>query len=66
MPSRTIPDGQIEIFFARADRTIVLDVGDEDAAIADVILSALALDDPDATEDRLRSEAGVLGVVRRP
>ena len=65
MPNRTIPDRQIEIFFAQADRTVVLELGDEDPAIADVIVAALAFDDPDETEDRLRSDVGAHGTVRR-
>ena len=65
MPSRTIPHREIEIFFAHADRTVVLELGDEDPAIADMIVAALALEDPDETEDRLRSELGELGIVRR-
>jgi hypothetical protein len=65
MPSRNVPDGQIEIFFARADRSVVLEWGEEDIATADVIVAALALEDPDETEDRLRSDVGALGVVRR-
>lgn len=65
MPSRTIPRREIEIFFANADRTVVLELGDEDPAIADVIVAALALEDRDETEDRLRPEVGELGIVRR-
>ncbi len=65
MPSRTIPRREIEILFANADRTVVLELGDEDPAIADVIVAALALEDRDETEDRLRSEVGEPGIVRR-
>jgi hypothetical protein len=59
------PDRPIEIFFARADRTVVVEMGDEDPVIADVIVDALGTEDPDETEDRLREGVGALGVVRR-
>ena len=65
MASPPVPTRQIEIFFAHADRTVVLELGEEDAAIADVIVAALAVEDPDETEDWLRSEVGALGSVHR-
>ena len=67
-PFVTSPNGPgrpIEIFFAHADRTVVVEFGDEDAPIAEVIVDALATEDPDETEDRLRQSVGALGVVRR-
>ena len=65
MASPPVPARNIEIFFALADRTVVLEMVDEDAVIADMIVAALSTEDPDETEDRLRDAVGASGVVRR-
>jgi hypothetical protein len=62
----SVPGRNIEIFFADADRVVDLDVEDEDAAVASVVIDALDRDDPDDAEQVLRDGVANGTVKRRP
>lgn len=59
----SIPGRHLEFFFADADRVVDVDVDDEDAAIAAIVVEAIERDDPDDAERILMD--GVAGTVRR-
>lgn len=62
----SIPGKHIEILFADADRVVDVDVDDEDAAIASVVIDAIERDDPDDAEEVLRDGVANGTVKRRP
>jgi hypothetical protein len=62
----SIPGKNLEIFFADADRVVDVDVDDEDAAVASVVIDAIERDDPDDAEQVLRDGVANGTVKRRP
>jgi hypothetical protein len=62
----SIPGKNIEIVFADADRVVDVDVDDEDAAVASVVIDAIERDDPDDAEQVLRDGVANGTVKRRP
>jgi hypothetical protein len=60
------PGKNIEIVFADADRVVNVDVDDEDAAVARVVVDAIERDDPDDAEQVLRDGVANGTVKRRP
>lgn len=66
MARGSVPGRHIEIFFADADRVVDVDVDDEDAAVASVVIDALERDDPDDAEKVLRDGVANGTVKRRP
>jgi hypothetical protein len=62
----SIPGKNIEILFTDADRVVDVDVDDEDAAVASVVIDAIERDDPDDAEQVRRDGVANGAVKRRP